>query len=317
MGLAKRRASAFGLIILVLALLAGCGASSAQQTGAGGNGKLPVVATFSVLGDLVQHVGGDAVTVTTLVGPGGDAHTFEPTPRESTALVDATVVFENGLGFEPWLDDLYAASGSKAARVVVTKNVKTRTAAEEGLHDQHADEADPHVWHDVANTIEMVQTIAEGLASADPAHADAYRANAETYTAELRALDAFIVQQVNSIPAGRRKLVTSHDTFGYFAARYGFELVGTALGSASTEVADPSAAQVAALVQSIKAAGVPAIFAENVSNQQLIDTIANEAGVKVAPPLYTDALGEPGSAGATYIDMMRYNVSTIVTALGT
>ena len=115
MGLAKRRASAFGLIILVLALLAGCGASSAQQTGAGGNGKLPVVATFSVLGDLVQHVGGDAVTVTTLVGPGGDAHTFEPTPRESTALVDATVVFENGLGFEPWLDDLYAASGSKAA----------------------------------------------------------------------------------------------------------------------------------------------------------------------------------------------------------
>jgi ABC-type Zn uptake system ZnuABC Zn-binding protein ZnuA len=278
--------------------------------------RLAVVASFSVLGDFVHAVGGDLVTVTTLVGPGGDAHTFEPTPKESVALAHASVLVENGLGFEPWLDDLYAAAGSQAVRVVATQGVTAQPAAEEAgaALDSHG-ELDPHVWHDVANAIVMVRTIADGLSKADAAHADSYAQNAEAYIARLNELDAFVQQQVATLAPERRKLVTSHDTFGYYARRYGFELVGTALGSLSTEVADPSAAQTAELVSTIKAAGVPAIFAENVSNPALVETIAREAGVKVGPPLYSDALGEPGSPGATYIEMMRYNTVAIVSAL--
>jgi ABC-type Zn uptake system ZnuABC Zn-binding protein ZnuA len=161
----------------------------------------------------------------------------------------------------------------------------------------------------------MAEHITAGLATADPANAAIYQANGAKYTAALQELDSFIQQQVAQLPAERRKLVTSHDTFGYFAARYGFQIVGTALASASTEASDPSPATIANLIKGIKAAGVPAIFAENVSNPKLMQTIADEAGVKLAPTLYTDALGESGSAGATYIEMMRSNATTIVTAL--
>jgi ABC-type Zn uptake system ZnuABC Zn-binding protein ZnuA len=232
-------------------------------------------------------------------------------------LARAAVLIENGLGFEPWLDDLYTASGSQAVRVVATAGIATRNTGEVSADERarRSSEVDPHVWHDVGNVLIMVNTIANGLAGADPAHAAVYRQNAERYLTELKELDAFVQLQVGRLPPERRKLVTSHDTFGYFAARYGFEIVGTALGASSTEVADPSAAQVAELVTRIKAAGVPAIFAENVSNPGLIDTIAREAGVAIGPPLYTDALGESGSPASTYIDMMRYNVTTIVTAL--
>jgi ABC-type Zn uptake system ZnuABC Zn-binding protein ZnuA len=161
----------------------------------------------------------------------------------------------------------------------------------------------------------IVEVIRDALVAADPDNAALYTANAEAYLAELTELDAFIEAQVAELPVERRKLVTTHDTFGYFAARYGFEIVGTALG-ASTEAADPSAGAIAELVEAIRAAGVPAIFAENVSNMRLMETIAREAGVTLAPDLYTDALGAPGSPGATYLEMMRYNVTTIVQALG-
>lgn len=307
------------LILLLFSLTACTSSANTDESAHSENADagLSAVATFSILGDLVQNVAGDHVQVVTLVGPDGDAHTFEPTPADSVALTKAALIFENGLGLEPWLDDLYSASGATAPRVVVSGGVEL-LSLHEAEHDQ-ADtehgEFDPHIWHNVANAIQMVENIRAALSAADPAHADAYTANAENYLAELKELDSWVQDQVATLPADRRKLVTSHDTFGYFAAAYGFEIVGTAMGAASTEAADPSARELAQLAETIKAADVPTIFAENVANPQLIEQIAREAGVSVGPPLYTDALGKAGSEGDSYIRMMRYNVDAIVTAL--
>lgn len=291
--------------------------------------RLTVVATFSVLGDLVRQVGGERLDLRVLVGSESDTHTFEPNPADATALSAAALVFENGLGFEPWLDKLYTAAHSRARRVVVTAGLPALIGVRDEGHgdagegdregkgrDDHAHGTfDPHVWHDVQNAMYMVQAIRDALAQADPASAATYRANAERYLAELQALDAWVVERVAALPAERRKLVTAHDTFAYFARRYGFGVVGTALGSFTTEAADPSAARIAELVQQIRAAGVPAIFAENVSNPRLMQRIAAEAGVALVPGLYTDALGKPGSPGDTYVRMIRSNVEKIVTAL--
>ncbi|MBA2362305.1 MAG: zinc ABC transporter substrate-binding protein [Chloroflexia bacterium] len=288
-----------------------------------------IVATFSVLGDLVRNVAGGEARLTTLVGPGMDAHTFEPSPADNRELAEADLIFENGLEFETWLDDLYESSESRAERVLVTEGMKNLILAvehdeEEGTHEAEeghkADEEeehgeyDPHVWHDVNNSTYMVERIRDSLAAADPENADRYRSNAERYSSELRKLDAYIVQQVGTLPEERRQLVTTHDTFGYFARRYGFQILDTALGI-TTEESEPSAGEVAGLIREIKAAGVPAVFAENVSNAGVMKRVAQETGAELAPPLYTDALGEPGSEGATYIAMERYNVTTIVAAL--
>jgi ABC-type Zn uptake system ZnuABC Zn-binding protein ZnuA len=282
-----------------------------------------VVASFSILGDLVKNVGGEVVEVTTLIGPGVDAHTYDPAPADLVVLTKADVIFENGLGFEPWLDRFFASAQPSGARVVVTEGITSREAGA----DEHEGEAqvedgggehgqfDPHVWHDVANVVVMVGNIRDALVAADPARAELYGANAAAYIAELEALDASIREQVGTLPQERRKLVTSHDTFGYFAGAYGFEVLGTALGSLSTEAGDPSARDIATLITEIEEAGVPAIFAENVANPDLMESIAAEAGVSLAPPLYTDALGPPGSPGETYMGMMQSNVTTIVDAL--
>ncbi len=317
----------------LLVLLAACGmGAAAMQPGENSAAqpspgeKFKVVATFSILGDLVQNVGRDKIELHTLVGPGGDTHTFEPSPSDSVALVEAGLIFENGLELETWLDDLYSSSGSTAKRVVVTEGLEPMAMAAAGPeHEEHAQadgdehahgEFDPHVWHDVANVIREVEVIRDALAEADPVNAKSYQANAETYLDQLKELDSWVTEAVKKLPADRRKLVTSHDTFGYFAKRYGFEVVGSGLGSISTETGDPSAAAVAGLIEEIKAVGVPAIFAENVSNPKLMEQVAAEAGVNLGPELYTDALGEPGSDGDTYLNMMRYNVTSLVTALG-
>ncbi|CAA9479549.1 MAG: Zinc ABC transporter, substrate-binding protein ZnuA [uncultured Rubrobacteraceae bacterium] len=280
-----------------------------------------MVATYSILGDLVENVGGGNVRLTTLVGPNGDAHTFEPAPSDNAELAEVAVIFENGLGFEPWLDDLYGSSGSEARRVVVTRNVDTRpVSTEEHAGEEHGGEGhgaggtDPHVWHDVNNAVVMVEEIRDALSEADPENAEAYEKNAGEYISELEDLDADVRRQVETIPEENRVLFTSHDTFGYFAARYGFE-VDTALASASTETGDPSAGETAELAEEVERSGVPAIFGENVSDPGVMEGIAAEAGVELAPPLYTDALGEAGSEGGTYARMVRYNVSTMTEAL--
>jgi ABC-type Zn uptake system ZnuABC Zn-binding protein ZnuA len=287
---------------------------------------LQVVASFSILGDLVEHVGGEAVQVTTLIGPGVDAHTYDPAPADLAVLADADVIFENGLGFEPWLDGFYESTQPPGARIVVTEGITPRQAGadhpedegEEPLEESDGHEHgqfDPHVWHDVANVIVMVGAIRDALAAADPARAELYEANATAYIAELEGLDAAIREQVATLPEERRTLVTSHDNLGYFADAYGFSILGNVFGSVSTEAGDPSARDVAALVEAIAATGVPAIFAENVANPDLMESIAAEAGVSLAPALYTDALGPDGSPGETYVGMMQSNVATIVDAL--
>jgi ABC-type Zn uptake system ZnuABC Zn-binding protein ZnuA len=313
------------LALLGLVTVVGCGGGVKPRDGGGrftSSGKLRVVATYSILGDLVKNVAGEEAEVVTLVGPDGDAHTFDPSPQDGMTVADAQVIFENGVGFETWLDKLYASSASKATRVVVTKGLEFREgqcnhskAEREKLGDAHKHEDDPHVWHDVKNAIHMVGVIRDKLCEIDPSHADRYRANAAAYLAKLETLHAWVEKEVEAVPPGRRKLVTTHDTFGYFADRYGFTVVGAALPSVSTEAADPSAAEFAKLVEAVKKAQVPAIFTENVHNPKLTERLATEAGVKLAPSLYTDALGKPGTQGDTYETMVRHNVTTIVVAL--
>jgi zinc/manganese transport system substrate-binding protein len=311
--------------------------------------KLKAVATFSLIGEMVQNVAGDKVEWTTLVGPDADVHDFEPVPSDAAKVADAQLIFENGLEMESWLDNLYQSSGSKATRVVASDSVKTREgeAHEEHEDEAHADEAkaegtpgataeakeaghegekegehgdehgefDPHIWQNPQNVIQMVRNISAALAAADPANAATYQANADSYVAKLEALDKEIVAMVEQVPADRRKIVTSHDALGYFADRYGFTVVGSVIPALSTEAGDPSAQDIAKLVEAIKTEGVKAIFLESMANPRLVERVAQEAGVKVGPELYTDALGAPGSEGGTYIDAMRFNARALVDSL--
>jgi zinc/manganese transport system substrate-binding protein len=293
--------SYFIIMACIISLLTGCGSSAPATTS-----TPTIITTFSVLADMTQQIAGDTATVTSLVPLNGDAHVFEPTPASGVALVNAIAVIELGVGFEPWFADLYGSSGSKATQITASTGVTPLMAG---------DETDPHIWHDVANAIIMAQNIRDGLVTAMPSKKETLTANAAAYIAQLEALDNEIQAQIATLPAAQRKLVTSHDTFGYFAARYGFEVVGTGLGSVTTESSDPDAASIVALVNDIKASGVQAIFVENMSNTKVMEQIAQEAGVTIAPALYTDALGEANSSGATYIEMIRYNVRTMVTAL--
>jgi zinc/manganese transport system substrate-binding protein len=281
-----------------------------------------VVVTNSILADFVKQVGGDRVEMTVLVGPNGDAHSYEPVPKDSVRLREAALVFENGLGFDAWIDDLVKSSGSTATRVVASKSVKVRTppagpngerpTCSHGHHSCGGDQ-DPHVWHDVRNVVLMVDEITNALVTADPAYAASYRLNRDQYVAELTKLDTWITEQVAKIPAKRRVIVTGHDTFGYFADRYGFRTMNV-LKSISTGVGDPSATDVAKVVEEVRSTGVPAVFSENILNPKKTELVARQAGVKVAT-LYTDALGEKGSAAPTYVALMRHNVTTMVDAL--
>lgn len=281
-------------------------------------GKLKVVASFSILADWVRAVGGDAVDVSSIVPAGGDSHSFDPDPATVARIAEANLILAIGIGFEGWLDRIVKASGTDAKVIEVSNGLTLLTGDEEhdhGAEHDHGDH-DPHIWGDVTNVIAVAGTIRAALADADPGNEEMYRANTDAYDAQLHTLDAGVRKQVATLPEDRRKLVTSHDTFGYYAHAYGFEIIGTALGSFSTEAGDPSARDIAKLVDEIKASGVPAIFAENVVNPALMQSIADEAGVKLAPSLYSDALGQPGSEGDTYIHMMEYNTRTIVNALG-
>jgi zinc/manganese transport system substrate-binding protein len=307
------------LLLVSLTPLAGCKTQSPATVSQSGRPK--VVATFSVLGDFVQNVAGDKVELVTLVGPDGDAHTFNPAPADGAAIANANAIFEIGVGFEPWLDGMFKSSNSKATRFTVSKGLTLLQGQDEdkGKKDQKAkhdtEDKDPHIWHDVQNAKHMVVVIRDGLVQIDSANADHYKSKAAAYLKQLEDLDGWIKSQVATVPPKNRKLVTNHDTFGYFAKRYGFEILGDALGSVSTEAGDPSAQDFTKLCEAIKAAQVPAIFAENVQNSKLMERLAKETGVRLAPPLYSDALGKAGSAGETYEKMMRYNVTTIVTQL--
>ncbi len=277
--------------------------------------RLPVVASFSILGDMTARVGGDRVAVTTLVGPDGDAHVYEPTPDDVRAVAAAKLLVVNGLGFEGWMDRLAGASGYAGPVVVASKGVAPREIVEEEHadaegHDHHG--IDPHAWQDVANAVTYVRNIAAGLDAADPAGKATYDANAAAYVAELEALDAEVRAALATLPAERRKIITSHDAFGYFGAAYGLRL--SAPEGISTE-AEASAADVAALIRQIRADAVPAIFVENIKDRRLIDQIAAETDAAVGGELYTDALSDKDGPAPTYVEMIRHNVKTLAEAL--
>jgi zinc/manganese transport system substrate-binding protein len=274
--------------------------------------KLKVVATFSVIGDLVRQVGGDRVEAVTLVGPDGDAHVYSPTPADGRRLTEAKVVFTNGMKFEGWIDRLVKSSGTKASVAVTSTGV---TAVEEkGEHDHgHAHGAvDPHAWQDVRNAKIYVANIRDALSAADPQGKAVYEANAAAYGQQLDALDAEIKDAIARIPADRRRIITSHDAFAYFEKAYGIDFI--APQGVSTE-SEASAKDVAQIIRQIRREKVPAVFFENISDPRLIERIAKETGTRIGGRLYSDALSEPAGPAGTYIDMMRHNIRAFSTAL--
>jgi len=277
------------------------------------------LATFSILGDLVRQVGGDRVTVETLVGPDGDAHVFSPAPADAKKAAAAAVIFENGLGLEGWIDRLAKSSGAKWTVVIASKGVTAQKMEDEedghakGHDHGHGHEVtDPHAWQSVPNAKLYVANIRDALIAADPEGKQAYEANATAYLATLDALDAEIRAGLAKIPAERRKIITSHDAFGYYAKAYGVEIISPQ--GVSTE-AEASAKDVARIIRQIKAEKIPAVFVENITDKRLVERIAKETGAAVGGTLYSDALSGPNGPAGTYVDMMRSNLRELTAAL--
>jgi zinc/manganese transport system substrate-binding protein len=271
---------------------------------------MPVVASFSILADMVRQVGGERVAVRVLAGPDADAHAFQPRPADAAAVRDARLVVANGLGFEPWLDRLLRSAGQRGTVAVASAGIRPRAMAEEGHGHSHGQ--DPHAWQDLNHGRAYVRTIAAALAAADPAGAEDYRSRATAYDARLAALDGWVRAQIASVPEARRKVVTSHDAFGYFAAAYGVQFL--APQGVSTE-SEPSAAQVGRLVRLLKQQGITALFLENMANPATLKRLAAEAGVTVSGQLYADALSGPGGPAPDYEAMFRHNVGLLVPAM--
>jgi zinc/manganese transport system substrate-binding protein len=268
---------------------------------------LKVVASFSVLGDMVREVGGDGIKLTVLVGPDGDAHTFEPSPTNARSLHDADLIVMNGLNLESWMEKLVKASDTKAAIVVASTGVKPRQMDEDGESI-----TDPHAWQDLANGAIYVRNIEAALSKADPQDAPIYKANAGKLLAELASLDQWTKDQIATIPEDRRKVITTHDAFGYFGAAYGVTFLAPA--GLSTD-AEPSAQGLGALIDQIKRERIKALFIENMSDPRLMDTLARETGVEMGGELYSDALSPKDGPASTYADMFRNNVPKLVTAM--
>ena len=299
----------------VIAALASAGAARADE-------RPRIVASFSILADMVRAVGGDAVQVTSLVGPGGDTHVYQPTPADARALAEADLVVVNGLGFEGWIDRLVAASGYAGPIVVATRDIQPLALsdqhqtdeADEDEHDDHAaGSADPHAWQNVANALVYVRTIEQALSAIDPAQAATYARQAGDYGATLEALDREIRAAAAIIPPERRKVITSHSAFGYYAAAYGIEFLAPV--GLSTE-AEPSAGDLAALVRQIRQTNARAIFVESLTDPRLVQQIARDTGAVVGGELYSDALSPAGGPAPTYVEMMRHNTRVITAALG-
>ena len=283
-----------GLAMLVASavILAAVPAAHARD----GN-RLSVVASFSILRDLVANVGGNRIDVTALVGPGGDAHVYEPSPADARTAGAAGLIVINGLGFEGWMERLAQASAATAPIIVASTGVVPRPGP------------DPHAWQSVRNAEIYVSNIRDGLIRADPPGRTIYEARAAAYLAELDRLDADIRRVVAEIPPGRRKFITTHDAFGYFAAEYGFALVAAQGVSSET---DPSARDVARIIRTVREQQIPALFFEAAVDRRLVRRIAAETGARIGGTLYADTLSAPTGPAATYIDMMRHNIHEIV-----
>ncbi|MEU4157296.1 metal ABC transporter substrate-binding protein [Actinoplanes sp. NPDC026670] len=304
-----------------LAVLAGCG-SAAAEPGAStpATTKLAVVATTPEVADFVRNIGGADVDVTQIIKPNVDPHEYEPTPADLQAIASAKLVVKNGVGLEEWLDRTIESAGFAGTVVDTSQGVTLREGGheeEEGEAHAGEEEHDPHIWHDPRNAKIMVTNIQKGLAAADPAKAGAFAKNLATYSAELDKLDSDNTAAWAKIPAADRKLVTNHDAFGYYIARYDLQFVGSVIPSLDTS-AELSAKQLTDLVAKIKATGTRAIFAESSLPPKTTEAIAQQAGVKVVAgedALFGDSLGAPGTPEGTYLGAERHNTQVIVDAL--
>lgn len=326
-----RKAILLGGMLLVLAACARPSAPSggrAEPTpvlapvALGQGERLRVVATTTIVGDVVARVGGDAIQLTVLLPIGADPHTYEPKPADLTAIAQAHVLFVNGLGLEEFLESTLRNAGNVPV-VSVSEGIPPR-ALEAHRHEEHEEEhegeekhageeeVDPHVWMDVRNVMVWVENIQKTLSTLDPGNASRYAANAAAYRAELEALDAWIQEQVSQIPPQNRKLVTNHPSFGYFADRYGLEQVAAVYPISPGS--EPTAREIAELEETIRQFGIPAVFAETTVNPKLAQQVARDTGIRLVT-LYTGSLGGPGSGAESYVAMMRYNVAAIVDAL--
>ena len=288
--------------------LAACGGGEGA-TAAGSGDRLSVVATTMPLQDFARQVGGDRVRVTGILGPEDEPHDYEPTPSDAEALAEADAVIENGANLDEWLGDLLANAGSEAERVTAAEGIELLPTEEEGFP------GDPHVWHDPENAKAMVDTLAEGLSTADPEGRAVYARNAAAYKRELDAMAARIRRTLAPIPPEERTLITTHDAFGYFVRAYDIDQVGTVLASVSTS-AEPSGRQVRELVETIRARDVKAVFTEEAVDARLERRIAEEAGARVSTSLYADVLGAPGSGAETYVGAELANAKAMATAWG-
>ncbi|MFN8594821.1 MAG: metal ABC transporter substrate-binding protein [Anaerolineae bacterium] len=303
------------LMMVVVLAVAACQPSaapigSASPTAAAGGVKVVAAETF--LADIAQQVAGTRLTVKALMPIGVDPHSFEPTPQDVALVADSAVFIVNGAGFEIFLEKLLQNAGGQRAVIEASAGLKSRQPSDnEILDDPHGD---PHFWLDPNNVVTYVENIRDALSKADPAGVDTYKANAAAYIMKLEELDRWIADQVAQIPEADRLLVTNHESFGYYADRYGFRIIGTIVPSVGTE-ASPSAQQLAALIDHIKASGAKAIFLETGTNPQLAQQVASETGAKVVTDLFTHSITEPNGRAPTYLDMMRFNTTAIVSAL--
>ncbi len=284
--------------------------------------KIPVMASFSILGDLVQQVGGEHVAVTTLVANNSDAHVYQPTPQDTIRLTRSKLFVVNGLGFEGWMERLVSASHYKGKVITASSGIQPLAFGEDAHHEgeeeqhdaaehQHGSQ-DPHAWHSIPNTIQYVRNIADGLSQIDPTHQANYQANAGRYIQQLEQLDKTLLQAFAVIPAEKRKMITSHDAFGYLSHRY--QITTIAPQGVSTE-AEASASDVAKIIRQIRKENIKALFVENISDPRLMQQISKETGVQPGKALFSDALSDDKGPASTYLDMMRYNTAQILTAL--
>ena len=293
-------------LLTALATLALCASATASLAA----DKLPVMASFSILGDLVKVVGGDRVAVTTLAGPDQDAHVFEPTPQDAKNLLQTRLLVVNGLGFDTWAQKLAKAAGYRGPSVVASQGIVPRQLpAESG---QHPAETDPHAWQDPTHVIRYAANIAAALSQADPAGAADYQRHSQAYAQELQALDSWAKAQFATLAPNQRKAITSHDAFGYFGAHYQIRFL--APQGLSTD-AEPSARQVARLIEQIRREKVKAVFVENMTNPRLLAQLSRDAGVTAGPALYVDALSAPSGPAGTYLALMRHNVTQLAAGM--
>jgi zinc/manganese transport system substrate-binding protein len=278
--------------------------------------SIKAVASFSILADLVKQVGGDRVTVDVLVGPGSDAHVFQPTPSQARLVGQAKIVFSNGLGFEGWMSRLLNTASYKGRHVVASQGIEpVKGKADDHGHQHghsHGGAADPHAWQSVPNVITYVGNIAKGLCEVDASGCDVYQRNAGAYIAQLKTLDADIKAAWAPIPVAQRKVITSHDAFGYYAKAYGVKFL--AAQGVSTE-SEASAKGVAQLVRQIKKENIKALFVESISDPRLIAQIGRETGAKPSGALYSDSLSAPTGNAGSYIAMMRFNTQSLTAAV--